>query len=288
MSLRELIGGSEVCRQLEALIDNRRLPHSVILECKDGEQAKAAAKELAKVCVCSSQGHRPCDSCINCRKAEQGIHPDIYTVNIVDKKQSVGVGEIREMISDCYIKPNEAASKVYFIFDKMTVEAQNALLKILEEPPQGVQFIITCESSSALLRTVLSRSTVFKLNYAQDAAVNELDRRAEELALEIAQAVVQNLEYPLLIATNKLSKDKQLAAKTLEKLNGYIILALEEKFIPTGRQPKHIMDLSRSLRKKSLVRLIDVMAQAQKMLTQNCNMNLLAVWLCANIRQSRH
>ncbi len=288
MSLKDIIGDSEVCRQIEALKDNRRLPHAVILESRDTTQANAAAKELAKISVCSSSGKRPCGKCLNCVKAEEDIHPDIYKVKITDKKQAVGVGEIRNLISDCYIKPNEAASKVYIISDKMTAEAQNALLKILEEPPQNVRFIITCESSTTVLKTVLSRSTLFKLSAEQIKSADELDKKAEELAVEIANVIPQNTEMPLLSSLSKLGKDKALAQKVFEKISLFVSIALEEKFIPTGKQPPHIRELARVLRKKSLVSLLDVTAQAQKMLAQNCNMNLLATWYCAKIRQSRH
>ena len=68
----------------------------------------------------------------------------------------------------------------------------------------------------------------------------------------------------------------------------YASLALEEKFLHKGIRQNHIAGLAHSLRKKSLVSLIDVTARAQKMLSQNCNMNLLATWYCAQIRQSRH
>lgn len=288
MSLKDIIGDSEVCRQITALTDSRRLPHAVILESREKVQSKAAAKELAKISVCSSEGIRPCGVCSNCIKAEHDIHPDIYYVKIADKKQNVGVGEIREMISDCYIKPNEAPVKVYVIDDKMTAEAQNALLKILEEPPQNVRFIITCESSTAILKTVLSRSALFKLREDNKKYGDELDVKAEELAVEIAEAIPKNTEMPLLASVSKLGKDKVLAQKVFERISEYSSLALEEKFLHEGGQPKHIAELARTLRKKSLVSLINVTSQAQKMLAQNCNMNLLATWYCAQIRQSRH
>lgn len=285
MSLNDILGSTEVCRQLNSLIASRRLPHAVVLESFDADKCTSAAKELAKAVLCSSEAVHPCGSCINCMKVEQDIHPDIYTVKILDKKQAVGVGEIRRMISDCYIKPNEASAKVYFIKDKMTAEAQNALLKILEEPPQNVQFIITTQSSSTLLQTVLSRSTVFRLDSSQTDAQ---DTQAEEIAKEIAAAIPKNMELPLLIATGKLSNDKQLTQKVLEKLKMILSSALEEKYIKSGSTPQYTDEIVRTLRKRSIVKLIELAAQTQTMLAQNCNMNLLVTWLCANIRRARH
>ena len=288
MSLKNILGDCEVSRQIESLINSRRLPHAVVIESKDTEIAKNTALEIAKSCVCSSEVIRPCGKCINCLKATEGIHPDIYTVKITDKKQAVGIGEIRTMISDCFVKPNEAQGKVYLIFDKMTTEAQNALRKILEEPPQNVQFIIVTESSTILLQTVLSRSTIFKVSDSDTAADSIKDEKVEEIAVEIAWAIPNNMELPLLIATGKLISDKLLMQKVLERLSEYLSLALEEKYFKTGQYPQYITELSRTLRKRSLIKLLDTVSQAQKMLSQNCNMNLLVTWLCANIRQSRH
>lgn len=279
----------DVCRQLEELIKLNRLPHAVIVESRNNAASEKIAKNIAKACVCSDNSNRPCGKCINCYKASQNIHPDIYTVKITDKKQAVGVGEIRTMISDCYIKPNEARGKVYLIFDKMTVEAQNALLKILEEPPPNIQFVITAETSSSLLQTILSRSTVFKLdNSLNENDNNAVNEKAKEIAVEIASAIPQNIELPLLIATGKLINDKALTQKVLEHLSGFFMAALEEKYFPENKQPQHISELSRTLKKRSLIKLLGTVEQAQKKLSQNCNMNLLATWLCANIRQSRH
>lgn len=288
MSFENILGSNEICRQIESLINSRRLPHAVVIESKDLSLAERTADELAKSCVCSSEINRPCGKCINCMKAAEGIHPDIYTVKITDKKQAVGVGEIRTMISDCFVKPNEAQCKVYMILDKMTTEAQNALLKILEEPPQNVQFIIVTESSTVLLQTVLSRSTVFKVGNSGTVVNGANDEKAQEIASEIAAAIPDNMELPLLIATGKLANDKLLTQKVLDLLSGYLSLALEEKYFKTGQYPPYITELSRTLRKRSLIKLLDTVDKAQKMLSQNCNMNLLVTWLCANIRQSRH
>lgn len=287
MSLRDLLGDSEVCHQLEGLINSHRFPHAVVLEGRDTLLSEKVAAELASACMCTGSGEHPCGRCNNCVKVREGIHPDVYTVRAADKKQAVGVGEIRTMISDCFIKPNEAPCKVYFIFGKMTAEAQNALLKILEEPPANIQFIIVAESSSILLQTILSRSTVFKTSGATQAAESG-DGKIEELAIEIAEAIPKNVELPLLIATNKLAADKASAIRVFDRLGEILSMALEEKYLKTNSIPPYAAEISRTLRKRSIVRLLDVTVQARTMLTQNCNMNLLVTWFCANIRQSRH
>ncbi len=285
MSFAKLLGGSEVCRQLEALSGSRRLPHAVVLESRDEKLGRSVANELAAAFLCESEGVRPCGVCRVCRKVREGVHPDVCTVETTGGKQATGVGEIRAMISDCFIKPNEGAGKVYFIFDKMTPEAQNALLKILEEPPQNVLFVIVTEKSTLLLKTVLSRSALFKLLDDQGEKPSD---EAFEIAVEIARAVPQNIELPLLAATSRMLKSRELAKQVLEILGEFFTLALEEKYLGEGGYEEYITGMTRMLRRSSIVKLFDVVSQAQEMLSHNCNMNILVTWLCANIRESRH
>ena len=284
MSFSEILGGGETARQLDTLANNGRLPHAVIFESRDEALCERAAGEAAAAFLCEGSGKKPCGVCAACRKVRAGVHPDVYNVVTTNGKQATGVGEIREMIADCYIKPNEGRGKVYLIFDKMTAEAQNALLKILEEPPQSVQFVIATASSTLLLKTVLSRCALFKLITMGEKSSAE----AFDIAVEIARAVSQNIELPLLGATSRIIKSRELASQTLDILEEFFTMALEEKYLGEGGYADYITGMSRMLRRDSVVKLLDVVAQAREMLSHNCNMNILATWLCANIRESRH
>ncbi len=283
MSFSQLLGSCEAAKQLETLSDNRRLPHAVVFESRDASLAKRAAVELAAAYLCESEGKRPCGVCSSCRKVRGGIHPDVYIVKTTGGKRATGVGEIREMIADSYIKPNEAPGKVYMIFDEMTPEAQNALLKILEEPPQNVMFIITTVKSTLLLKTVLSRSALFKIGGDDDTISEE----AFATAVEIARAIPQNIELPLLGATSVLIKNRELTKQTLIILGEFCTKALEQKYLGESGYEDYITGMSRMLKRDSIVRLFDVVSQAQEMLSHNCNMNILITWLCANIREAR-
>ena len=284
MSFESILGKCEVCRQLTALSDAGRLPHAVVFESSDEKLSRQTALEFAAAALCESDGSRPCGKCSSCRKVRDNIHPDAVSVAASNGRIAVGVGEIRRVISDCYIKPNEARGKVYMIFDKMTPEAQNALLKILEEPPQNVRFVITAEKSTLLLKTVLSRCASFKLTPVKSERDTD---KAFAVAVEIARAVPQNIELPLLAATSKLTADRELTRQVLEYLAEFFTLALEQKYIE-GSYDDYITEMSRMLKKSSVVKLSDVISRAREMLSHNCNMNLLATWLCANIRESRH
>lgn len=139
---------------------------SCIVSARTMSTAVNKAVELASAAVCSGTGKRPCGVCRNCRKALHGIHPDVITIDLPldDKgrqKKEILVDQIRAMISDAYIMPNEAERKVYIVAnaDSMNIAAQNAALKLLEEPPAGVVILLCAVNTRQLLPTVRSRCT---------------------------------------------------------------------------------------------------------------------------------
>ena len=140
------------------------LPHAMILLSPSPEERMQTAAVLAAAAVCSGTGSVPCGVCRDCRKVKEGIHPDVITVRRLtdDKgkaKREIGVEQIRALIADSVVLPNEAARKVYVIeeAERMNVSAQNAALKLLEEPPRGVHFLLCAANAEPLLETLRSR-----------------------------------------------------------------------------------------------------------------------------------
>ena len=158
------------------------------------QEGYAAARALAKDMLCTQtlEG-TACGLCENCRKAEKGIHPDIITVErLLDDegkpKRVDGIDlsgmtqeQARAVVADAVILPNEAEKKVYIIRDagRMNPDAQNALLKILEEPPRFAAFILVTDAEGALLETVRSRCAVLRCNGEDEAPSPEARERAE-------------------------------------------------------------------------------------------------------------
>jgi len=133
--------------------DASRLSHAYIT-------SGSLADEIANVAVCSGFGGAvPCMTCTHCGKATRRTHPDIVYVNIPKDKREIVVDQIRDLKEDVIIVPNEAGKKAYIINDAdlMNINAQNALLQILEEPPSHALFILRTQTPAALLRTVRSR-----------------------------------------------------------------------------------------------------------------------------------
>lgn len=138
------------------------LPKTILIEGKDEASRNQAARAVAASLVCENDD-APCLKCGQCEKALAGRHPDITVISPEEEK--VSVDDIRKVRLDASISPFEAECKIV-IFEKaqeLNVQSQNALLKILEEPPQRVYFILTAPSSKLMLATVDSRCAKFSL-----------------------------------------------------------------------------------------------------------------------------
>lgn len=160
MKLSDFVGNQAVKRRIDDMVRDGRLPHALIIEGAPGSGRRTLAGIIARIAACTGE-HKPCGDCAACRSEQS---PDITTV--VPQKSGITVDQIRAVRSEAYIVPNQSAKRVFIIPDAqlMNPQAQNALLKVLEEPPQTVMFILTCEYTRQLLATVVSRSAVLTLS----------------------------------------------------------------------------------------------------------------------------
>lgn len=148
----------------DQLADKRRLSHAYILSSPSPEKQAEMERELAAAVLCSAGGDKPCNNCRDCRKLAGGIHPDaVYVRPLVDdkgrEKAEIGVDQIRQLVAEAHVLPNEAERKIYIIqqAEKLNTEAQNAALKLLEEPPARLVLALCTSNARALLPTVRSR-----------------------------------------------------------------------------------------------------------------------------------
>ncbi len=156
----------------------RGLSHAWIVSSEVPERTLARARELAMELLCSGEGKRPCGVCRDCRKVRENIHPDLITIEREKKdgklRPELYVSQIRAVSADAPVLPNEAGRKVYLFpeADRMNVPAQNALLKLLEEPPAHVAFILCAENPETLLETIRSRCARVSVQAGRDLAEN--------------------------------------------------------------------------------------------------------------------
>ena len=161
MNFSQLYGHETVKRSLELSISQDRISNAYVFEGIEGVGKKLCAKIFSQALVCESKEDVPCGKCSLCIQAQAMTLPDIIYLKKDKDKASIGVENVRQqIIAEAYLKPRNAGRKVFVIEegDLLSVEAQNALLKVLEEPPYYVTFIICVTSKEKLLSTVLSRS----------------------------------------------------------------------------------------------------------------------------------
>ncbi len=146
-----------------------RLGHAYILEGPKKSGKHTAALSIAAALSCENRMNAslplPCGACLVCRKTVGGISPDILFIRREDGRATIGVETIRRLREDLWIAPNENEKKIYIIeeADTMTVQAQNALLLSLEEPPPYATFFLLTQNASALLETIRSRAPILRM-----------------------------------------------------------------------------------------------------------------------------
>lgn len=165
MGFDKLYGHESVKKSLKKALETGHISNSYVFEGIVGVGKRFCAELFAQALVCEGNDlkGRPCGVCSACVKVASKNHPDIIRLEQTSGKASVGVDDVREQIlNEVYLKPYLAQRKVFIIGngDALSVEAQNALLKVLEEPPEYVTFIICVTEQDKLLTTVLSRSCV--------------------------------------------------------------------------------------------------------------------------------
>lgn len=164
-TFKDIKGQEEVKHHFQSALRTNKVSHAYILEGEEGMGKKLLANAVAKTLQCQTGGEDACDACQSCLLFDTGNHPDVIHVKAT-KKTGMGVDDIREQINgDVHIKPYVFDYKVYIIHeaDRMTVQAQNAMLKTIEEPPSYVRFILLASHSHPFLPTVLSRCVQVKL-----------------------------------------------------------------------------------------------------------------------------
>jgi DNA polymerase-3 subunit delta' len=185
-----IVGNVELKNRISRDICDRTLAHAYIIEGPRGCGKHTLAYNIAAALSCTSESHIPCGRCKNCEKIFANKSPDIVSVGLEEDKVTMGVETVRRIRDDISTAPNDLDIKVYIIedADAMTVQAQNAFLLSLEEPPEYVMYFLLCENSTSLLETVRSRAPTLRLQRIDTEEVKdyllENDKRANQLAEE--------------------------------------------------------------------------------------------------------
>lgn len=172
-NFKDIIGQEQLVEHLQNAIKTGKVAHAYIINGERSSGKEFVAKVFATALQCESEGEKPCGKCHSCKQALTQNQPDIIRV-IHEKPNTIGVEDIRNKINnDIGIKPYSSPRKIYIMNEgeKMTVQAQNALLKTLEEPPAYAVIMILTTNLDALLPTILSRCVVLNMKPVADEKV---------------------------------------------------------------------------------------------------------------------
>jgi DNA polymerase III subunit delta' len=218
-----------VVELLQKSLRQGRLAHGYLFSGDDMREMEGLARTLAKTLNCQNPPARSpngqaldsCDGCLNCRRIESGNHPDVQWVRPESKIRIITIDQIRDVIQTISLKPTEAEYKIAVVVgaDRMNVQAANAFLKTLEEPPaRSIIVLLTC-AFEQVLETI--RSRCLRLHFAGEPGA-KLDSSAQQWIESIASAAVAPQKsllsrYKLLsLITGRLAEVRQAAETQLE------------------------------------------------------------------------
>lgn len=183
----EIFGNEFHKNRIALAVLEERLPHALLIDGPKGSGKMTLATEIAAALNCESKGDVtrpfPCGRCNSCRRVREGGFTDVKVLKRADGKATIGVNEIKNFRSDMYLSATESGHKVYIIdeAEKMTTEAQNALLIILEEPPKNVVIMLLASGTDAILTTIKSRTQYLPMTrFTTEELSSYLDKTSSE------------------------------------------------------------------------------------------------------------
>ncbi len=204
MGFDALLGNVRLKNNLIASLQQGRASHFYLISGPVGSGKKTLAALLAAGLLCQKK-NAPCGHCSHCRKALERVHPDVIWVEDAEHK-NVSVKIVRQMRDDVFVRPNEGSRKIYIFPQELGVEGQNALLKVLEEPPSYGVFLLLTDNPEKILPTVRSRCVELPLQPLEEGTLRPLLQR------EFPQATADTVAAALLRSGGFLGQARALLA----------------------------------------------------------------------------
>lgn len=293
-----IINGFDKSKPAENLVQYAlsagRFPQASIIEGGTPEERNELADKIAAALVCSDRDMRPCGECSDCRKAADGMHPDISIYNPSKSETSskliYSVKAVKEIRKSAFIIPNEADARVVIFRDAqcMNEQGQNALLKILEEPPEYAVFILLAPSKSVFSETVLSRAMVYTVGgKATDGSDDIPQEQAVEAARGIADALLADNEFEIVKAAGAFDKNGKLLEAALPHMSEIFMNALKIKYGVAVDKDETAAAISIKLTRRALINMIDSVNILNNTFGYNANLNLTLARLCTLLKSAR-
>ena len=223
---KDVIGHNEIIEYIQNAVKMDKVSHAYIMNGQKGSGKKMLADLFARTLQCEGEGVEPCGECRSCKQADGNNQPDIIKVTH-EKPNSISVDDIRTQVNnDILIKPYSSKYKIYIIpeADKMTVQAQNALLKTIEEPPSYAVIFLLTENAEVLLPTIRSRCVMLKLRNIKDKLIKKYlmeEMEIPDYKADICTAFAQgNMGRAIMLATSEhFNEIKEEAVQLLKYIN---------------------------------------------------------------------
>lgn len=291
-----LAGNGGIKRALEQAITAGRFPHAVIIEGESGSGKTVLSRFITAALLCDGE-EKPCGCCRACALVKAGTHPDLFVTALEDKKKNISVEQIRKLRTEAYIRPQMSDRKVFIIesADTMNPQSQNAILKVLEEPPGDTVFMLNVRSRAALLPTIISRCVTYTLTDPERQEATEYLMREYSVDQEQAELLLNQNSNRIGRAVAALNSKKsgiyQMAVdylNTAESGTVYELIAitapLEKERAKTAEFFSHLTflllgriksDAVKGKSTKKAFKLYNVCKEAEASLQSNVNLPLL-------------
>lgn len=205
------LGNERLKARLIRDIGSKHLSHAYIIEGAAGSGKRTLAKLICAAVSCHSEAP-PCMECLSCDKIMRGQSPDVITVEADRDRVQLGVDVIRRLRSDAVFAANDLDNKFYIFpeADTMNPQAQNALLKLLEEPPEGIMFLLLCQNADNLLPTIRSRAPSCRLEPLGDDMIEHWLLENDPEAIKLHQSDPDAFRAAVKLAGGSLGRAREL------------------------------------------------------------------------------
>ena len=238
MGFETLLGNERLKENLTGSLRRGHISHFYLISGPEGSGKHTLARLLAAAILCKQSG---CGSCGACRKVLDGNHPDFITVTDPEHK-NIAVKIVRQIRDDVFIRPNEAEHKIYLFAQDLGTEGQNALLKVLEEPPKYGVFLLLTDNPEKILPTVRSRCTELNLHaLSAETLRHALRRQFPDASAEDVEAAIMRSGGFLGQAQEVLQSGEALSPQTVafaEAFAGRSAMALAQVLVPMEKSKR--------------------------------------------------
>lgn len=293
-----IIGNDKIKEILKKSISTKKISHSYMFIGIDGIGKQLFAKEFAKEILCldeeKAEKQAYCDRCKSCIEFNTNNNPDYKIIDIEKDEKAIKINQIREMQSKISEKPIISQNKVYIInnADTMTIEAQNCLLKTLEEPPEYITIILIGSNENNFLTTIKSRCTKI---YFDSIPLNQIKQYVKEhekidIEDEILELCGGSIKKAIQLKDNKeLYNNLNKIIEQLDKTDLVNILDISETLYKSKENIYEILDdlniivLRKANENYRFAKCVSIIEETKKRLKANCNFDMSIDYMVFNI-----